>query len=139
MTKIGSRGAKLNARTVLAKIRGGQTTEHFAKDRVVFHQGDPADAVFYIEKGKVKMTVVSEQGKEAVVAFMSADDFIGEACLAGQTQRISTATAANQPRSGRCATPAASAACADGAVDLPARPLRARRRGGRQAARHGRP
>jgi CRP/FNR family cyclic AMP-dependent transcriptional regulator len=94
LTKISSRGAKLNARTVLAKIGGGQTTERFAKGKTVFHQGDPADAVFYIEKGKVKMTVVSEQGKEAVVAFMAADDFIGEACLAGQTQRIATATAA---------------------------------------------
>ena len=94
LPKIGAKGTKLNARTILARIRGGQTTEQYTKGGVVFHQGDPADAVFYIEKGKVKMTVVSEQGKEAVVAFMSADDFIGEACMAGQTQRISTATAA---------------------------------------------
>jgi CRP-like cAMP-binding protein len=94
LPKIGAKGTKLNARSVLAKVRGGQTTEQYAKGEVVFHQGDQADAVFYIEKGKIKMTVVSEQGKEAVVAFMSADDFVGEACMAGQTQRISTATAA---------------------------------------------
>jgi CRP-like cAMP-binding protein len=85
--------AKLTARNILARVSDGQTTEQYAKGEVVFHQGDPADAVFFIKKGKVKMTVVSEQGKEAVVAFMSSDDFIGEACLAGQNQRIATATA----------------------------------------------
>jgi len=61
----------------------------------VFSQGDPADAVFYIQKGKVKVTVVSEQGKEAVVAILGTNEFFGEDCLAKQTQRMSTATAMN--------------------------------------------
>ena len=68
----------------LGTYRGGQT---------VFAQGDPADAVFYIQKGKAKVTVVSEQGKEAVVAILAADEFFGEGCLAGQAQRIATAAA----------------------------------------------
>ena len=59
----------------------------------MFAQGDPADAVFYIQKGKVKITIVSEQGKEAVVAILAADEFLGEGCLAGQAQRIATAAA----------------------------------------------
>jgi CRP/FNR family transcriptional regulator, cyclic AMP receptor protein len=59
----------------------------------VFRQGDPADAVFYILKGKVKVTVISEQGKEAVVAVLGPDEFCGEGCLAGQPRRIATATA----------------------------------------------
>jgi len=58
---------------------------------VLFAQGDPADAVFYIEKGKVKLTVVSRQAKEAVVAILGPGDFFGEGCLAGQMFRMSTA------------------------------------------------
>jgi CRP/FNR family cyclic AMP-dependent transcriptional regulator len=85
--------ANFNAKAFLSKVGDGRSLEHYPKGRTVFHQGDAADAVFFIQKGKVKVAVVSEQGKEAVVAFMSADDFIGEACLAGQTQRIATATA----------------------------------------------
>ena len=65
----------------------------YRKDQVVFSQGDPADAVFYIQKGKVKVTVVSEQGKEAVVAILGAGDFFGEACLAGQARRLATVAA----------------------------------------------
>ena len=59
---------------------------------MVFSQGDPADAVFYIQKGKVKVTVVSEQGKEAVVAMLGTNEFFGEGCLAGQVQRMATVT-----------------------------------------------
>jgi CRP/FNR family cyclic AMP-dependent transcriptional regulator len=59
----------------------------------VFRQGDPSDAVFYIQSGKVKKTVVSEQGKEAVVALLGADDFFGEGCLAGEALRLSTVSA----------------------------------------------
>jgi CRP/FNR family transcriptional regulator, cyclic AMP receptor protein len=62
------------------------------KGQVVFSQGDPDDAVFYIQKGKAKLTVVSEQGKEAVIAILGTDDFFGEGCLAGQAQRIATVT-----------------------------------------------
>jgi CRP/FNR family transcriptional regulator, cyclic AMP receptor protein len=74
----------------LANIGDGRSESRFAKDQVVFAQGDPADAVFYIEKGKVKVSVVSEQGKEAVVAILDAKEFFGEGCLAGQSRRISS-------------------------------------------------
>ncbi len=60
---------------------------------MVFSQGDPADSVFYIQKGKVKLTVVSPQGKEAVVAILGTNDFFGEGCLAGQKHRIATVIA----------------------------------------------
>jgi len=60
---------------------------------VIFSQGGPADAVFYIQKGKVKITVVSEQGKEAVVAVLGPDEFCGEGCLTGQPLRLATAAA----------------------------------------------
>jgi len=59
---------------------------------VVFSQGDPANAIFYIQKGKVKLTVVSTRGKEAVVAILGVGDFFGEGCLAGQTLRMATAS-----------------------------------------------
>jgi CRP-like cAMP-binding protein len=62
-------------------------------NQVVFSQGGVADAVFFIEVGQVKMTVVSEQGKEAVIAILGAGEFCGEGCLAGQTRRMATATA----------------------------------------------
>ena len=77
----------------LAKIGKGRTVGKYRNDQVIFSQGDPGDAVFYIQKGKVKVTVVSEQGKEAVVAILGTDDFFGEGCLAGQALRISTVTA----------------------------------------------
>jgi CRP/FNR family transcriptional regulator, cyclic AMP receptor protein len=77
----------------LAKIGNGHGVVKYRKDQVVFSQGDPADAVFYVQKGKVKLTVVSEQGKEAVIAILGADEFFGEGCLAGQAQRIATVTA----------------------------------------------
>jgi CRP/FNR family transcriptional regulator, cyclic AMP receptor protein len=60
---------------------------------VIGYGGDPADSVFYIQKGKVKVTVISEQGKEAVVAILGPDEFCGEGCLAGQPRRMATATA----------------------------------------------
>jgi CRP-like cAMP-binding protein len=64
----------------------------YGKNQVIFSQGDPSDAVFFINEGKVKLTVVSQQGKEAVVALVGPGDFFGEACLAGQQRRTSTAT-----------------------------------------------
>ncbi len=71
----------------MGKYRTGQ---------VVFSQGAASDAVFYIQKGKVKLTVVSEHGKEAVIAILGTDEFFGEACLAGQAQRIATVTAMSE-------------------------------------------
>ena len=68
----------------LAKANGGRTISKYRKNQIVFSQGDLADSVFYIQDGKVKVTVVSEQGKEAVVAILGADEFCGEGCLTGQ-------------------------------------------------------
>jgi len=63
------------------------------KNKRLFSQGDPADAIFYIQSGKVKLTVISKQGKEAVVGILGANDFFGEGCLAGQSVRMSSASA----------------------------------------------
>jgi CRP/FNR family transcriptional regulator, cyclic AMP receptor protein len=79
-----------NPKSFLAKVGEGRSIGEYHKDEIVFSQGDPADAVFYIQSGKVKLTVVSEQGKEAVVAMLGTNDFFGEGCLAGQAQRIAT-------------------------------------------------
>ncbi|TMJ03326.1 MAG: Crp/Fnr family transcriptional regulator [Alphaproteobacteria bacterium] len=79
-------------KSFLAKVGDGRSIDRFGKDQIVFSQGDPADAVFYIQKGKAKVTVVSEQGKEAVVAIFGTNEFFGEGCLAGQAQRITTVT-----------------------------------------------
>jgi CRP/FNR family cyclic AMP-dependent transcriptional regulator len=77
----------------LATMNGGRTMVSFRKNEVIFAQGKPADAVFYIQKGKVKITVLSEQGKEAIVAVLGPDEFCGEGCLTGQLLRLATAAA----------------------------------------------
>src|ERR1700723_2599179 len=77
----------------LAKVNGGRSVSDYRKDQIVFRQGDPSDAVFYIQSGKVKKTVLSEEGKEAVVALLEIGDFFGEGCLAGETLRLSTVSA----------------------------------------------
>jgi CRP/FNR family transcriptional regulator, cyclic AMP receptor protein len=74
---------------------GRSITKH-RKNEVIFSQGDAADAVFYIKKGKIKVTVVSRQGKEAVVAILGVDEFVGEGCLAGQPKRLSSANAMSE-------------------------------------------
>jgi CRP-like cAMP-binding protein len=79
-----------SAKSFLAKVGEGRSIGAYRKEQIVFSQGDPADAVFYIQKGKVKLTVVSEQGKEAIVAILGTNDFFGEGCLAGQARRIAT-------------------------------------------------
>ena len=71
----------------------GHTNINHPKGRVIFSQGDRADAVFYVQKGKIKIVVTSEQGKEAVVAILGAGNFFGEGCLIGQTLRLATASA----------------------------------------------
>src|SRR5450759_3537235 len=83
----------LDSEYLLARFGAGRTALAFRKGEVVFSQGDPADSIFHIEKGKLKLTVVSNQGKEAVIALMTGGDFFGEGCLAGQIRRMSTATA----------------------------------------------
>jgi CRP/FNR family cyclic AMP-dependent transcriptional regulator len=65
----------------------------FEEDKIIFSQGEAADSIFYISKGKVKLTVLSEQGKETAVAVLGPGDFFGEGCLAGQVRRIATAAA----------------------------------------------
>jgi len=71
----------------------GRTISKHCKKEVIYSQGEAADAVFYIKKGKVKVTVVSKQGKEAVVAMLGTDEFVGEGCLSGQPKRLATASA----------------------------------------------
>jgi len=86
------RKAKLpfDPKAFLAKVDGGRSVSDYPKNQIVYVQGDPADSVFYIQKGKAKVTVLSEQGKEAVVALLATSDFFGEGCLAGQPLRMAT-------------------------------------------------
>ena len=79
--------------TLLAGISGGKSVLEYGAKRSVFTQGQPADSVFYIQQGKVKLSVTSEQGKEAIVASLSDGEFFGEGCLAGQPLRMATAIA----------------------------------------------
>ncbi|KAA0693391.1 Crp/Fnr family transcriptional regulator [Neorhizobium sp. P12A] len=76
----------------LAKAESGRTLSSYQMNQTLFAQGDEADSVFYIQRGKVKVTVNSAQGKEAVVAILGPDEFCGEGCLAGQPRRMATAT-----------------------------------------------
>jgi|ERR1700719_66449 len=83
----------LDLQTLLAKTNGGRSISTYQKNQIVFSQGAPADSIFYIQNGEVKLTVLSEQGKEAIVAILGTDHFFGEACLAGQPRRLATAAA----------------------------------------------
>ena len=89
------RKAKLpfDPKVFLSKVDGGRAISDYRKDQIVYTQGEPADSVFYIRSGKVKKTVVSEQGKEAVVALLETGDFFGEGCLTGQPLRLATVSA----------------------------------------------
>ena len=82
-----------DAKAFLTKVGTGRSVSVYRKKQVVFVQGDPADAVFYVERGQIKLTVVSEQGKSAIVAMLGRGDFFGEGCLAGQPVRMGTASA----------------------------------------------
>ncbi len=84
--------ASFDPRLLLTKLSAGKTSREYLVGEYVFSQGDPADAVFYIQSGKVKLTVVSKSGKEAVVAILAQDSFFGEGCLAGQPLRMATAS-----------------------------------------------
>jgi CRP/FNR family cyclic AMP-dependent transcriptional regulator len=77
----------------LAGISQGKTVLEYGANRNIFWQGEPADSVYYLRRGKVKLAVSSQQGKEAIVAILGDGDFFGEGCLAGQLLRIATATA----------------------------------------------
>jgi CRP/FNR family transcriptional regulator, cyclic AMP receptor protein len=91
-----SRKAAFEPKTFLAKVGDGKTITEYHKDQVVFSQGSEADAVFFIQKGKIKLTVVSERGKEAVVGVLEPGHFFGEGCLNGHPLREATATAIDQ-------------------------------------------
>jgi CRP/FNR family cyclic AMP-dependent transcriptional regulator len=84
--------AKFDPKSFLAEAGKGRSLTDYQKNQMVFSQGDSADAIFYIQKGKIKLTVVSKQGKEAVVAILATGDFFGEGCLAGQPLRMASAT-----------------------------------------------
>jgi CRP/FNR family cyclic AMP-dependent transcriptional regulator len=79
-----------SAKSFLAKIGGDRTTTFYRPNQTVFAQGDPADSVFYIEKGKVQVSVLSKRGKEAVLAILGPGDFFGEGALNGQPQRMAS-------------------------------------------------
>jgi CRP-like cAMP-binding protein len=80
----------------LATAALGRDISSYSKKDVIFAQGDDADAVFYIKKGKVKVAVISKQGKEAIVALLGPDEFVGEGCLIGQPKRLATASALSE-------------------------------------------
>jgi CRP-like cAMP-binding protein len=80
-------------RPLLDGITRRKAPSQYSADRIVFRQGQPADSLYYLRQGKVKLTVVSQHGKEAIIAILGAGDFFGEGCLAGQPLRMATATA----------------------------------------------
>jgi CRP/FNR family cyclic AMP-dependent transcriptional regulator len=87
------RFVKFDPKTFLSTIDGGRKITALSKKQAIFAQGDSSDAVFYIQKGKVKLTVVSEIGKEATIGILNEGDFFGEGCLTGQSLRLCSATA----------------------------------------------
>jgi CRP-like cAMP-binding protein len=90
---VKSQSSAVDWEALLARIPGGETVVHYEVDSQIFRQGDPADSLFYLRGGKVKLSVTSEEGKEAIIAILDADEFFGEGCLAGQPLRMATATA----------------------------------------------
>jgi CRP/FNR family cyclic AMP-dependent transcriptional regulator len=82
-----------DAQEFLAKVGEGKTILQFKKGQNVFVQGDPADTVFYVQKGRIRLTVLSDHGKEAVVGIVGAGQFFGEGCMNGHKLRIATTTA----------------------------------------------
>jgi CRP/FNR family cyclic AMP-dependent transcriptional regulator len=85
--------ASFDAQVFLAKVGRGKTILEFDKGQNVFEQGDAADTVYYLQKGRIKLTVLSDQGKDAVVGMLEPGQFFGEGCLNGHKLRISTTTA----------------------------------------------
>src|SRR3984893_13083098 len=85
--------SQVDPKTFLSTIDGGRRIAAFPKKQTIFAQGDPSDAVFYIQKGKVKLTVLSASGKEATLGILNEGDFFGEGCLTGQPLRMCSASA----------------------------------------------
>jgi CRP/FNR family transcriptional regulator, cyclic AMP receptor protein len=92
-SKTTKRKRQFDPAVFLATAAEGRTMSTHRDKEIIFNQGGDADAVFYIRKGKIKVTVVSKQGKEAVVAILGIDEFVGEGCLSGQPKRLATAIA----------------------------------------------
>jgi len=90
------RKVSFDPKIFLAQVGDGKTIAKFRRGQIVFSQGDVADAVFYIQKGKVKLTVISEQGKEAVIAILEPGHFFGEGCLNGHGVRVATTAAMDE-------------------------------------------
>ncbi len=88
--------APFDPKKFLAKVGDGKTILHYRKNQIVFSQGEVADSVFYIQQGSIRFIVVSEQGKEAVVAILGPDHFFGEGCLNGHPLRVATARAVDE-------------------------------------------
>jgi CRP/FNR family cyclic AMP-dependent transcriptional regulator len=84
---------RFDDRSFLASVGAGRSSTTFQPKEIVFRQGDPSDAVYYIESGKIQLTVVSEHGKEAVIAMLEAGEFFGEGCIVGQPLRMASASA----------------------------------------------
>jgi CRP/FNR family transcriptional regulator, cyclic AMP receptor protein len=93
LAKAKNKKPPFDVKSFLSTMDGGRTVTSHRKNEKIFSQGDPADAVFYIQEGKVKVSVISELGKEAVVALHAKGDFFGEGCLTGQPLRLATVSA----------------------------------------------
>jgi CRP/FNR family cyclic AMP-dependent transcriptional regulator len=87
---------RIDPQTIVATIGVGRSTEKYSRGKPIFQQGAAADAVFYIQDGKVQVTVISEQGKEGVIGILHAGDFVGEGCLAGQPLHLASASASEE-------------------------------------------
>ena len=99
------RSQAVNWEALLARIPGGKRVVQYDENSQIYVQGDPADSLFYLRRGKVKLSVTSEEGKEAIIAILDVDEFFGEGCLAGQPLRMATATAVEGSTLTRIAKP----------------------------------
>jgi len=96
MTSVAAAAQKLkpfDPKIFLSVVNGGRKTVAFAQKRAIFRQGDPSDAVFYLQKGRIRLTVMSKTGKEAVIGILKDGDFLGESCLTGEPYRLCSAIA----------------------------------------------
>lgn len=93
MARKARKKTSFDPKLFLGTVDGGRSVANYRKNEIVFSQGDPADAVFYVREGKIKLAVKSKQGKQAVVAILGGGEFFGEGCLNGQSLRLATARA----------------------------------------------
>ncbi len=93
MKKTKKKNGAFDPKAFLSKANGGRSVSNFAANQMIYSQGDPSLSVFYILRGKVKLTVTSEEGKEAVIAILGPDDFFGEGCANSETLRLTTSVA----------------------------------------------